>query len=292
MQKEFAKYLLKVMCFDKTKNVIKESEHPFTTGYGTTDERITCHYYDHLLTSFIFSIIHEMGHATYEKNCDPKFDDTALSGGSTMAMHESQSRFYENIVGRSYQFWKTHYPILKQTFVEQLKDISLDQFYRAINKVENSLIRTEADELTYPLHIMIRYEIEKKIFNNEVKTKDLPKLWNKLYKEYLNIDVKTDTEGILQDIHWSGGSFGYFPTYALGSAYSAQLYNQMKKELNVEEVFAEKDLTTVNEWLKEKVHKFGKSKTPQEILIMTTGEPFNPKYYIEYLKEKYKKIYD
>ena len=292
LQKEFAKYLLKVMCFDKTKNVIKESEHPFTTGYGTTDERITCHYYDHLLTSFIFSIIHEMGHATYEKNCDPKFDDTALSGGSTMAMHESQSRFYENIVGRSYQFWKTHYPILKQTFVEQLKDISLDQFYRAINKVENSLIRTEADELTYPLHIMIRYEIEKKIFNNEVKTKDLPKLWNKLYKEYLNIDVKTDTEGILQDIHWSGGSFGYFPTYALGSAYSAQLYNQMKKELNVEEVFAEKDLTTVNEWLKEKVHKFGKSKTPQEILIMATGEPFNPKYYIEYLKEKYKKIYD
>lgn len=291
-QKEFASYLAKVMCFDEKYGVMKESEHPFTSGYGTTDLRVTCHYYEHLLTSGIFSIIHELGHATYEGQCDPKYDDTPLSGGTTLAMHESQSRFYENIVGRSYAFWQKHYPVLKEMFPEQLNHISLDAFYHAINKVEKSLIRTEADELTYPLHIMVRYDIEKAIFKDNVKVSQLPELWNKLYKAYLDIDVPSDSEGILQDIHWAGGSFGYFPTYALGSAYAAQLYHQMKQEINVDEAFGKETLKDVHYWLKEKVHQFAGSKSPKEILMIATHEEFNPKYYIEYLKEKYSKIYN
>lgn len=290
-QAKFSEYLLNVIGFDFNKGMLSTTEHPFTSDIGYNDVRVTTHYYENLFLSNVYSVIHEGGHAIFGQCETQDKYDHFIDQSMTMAMHESVSRFYENRIGRSREFIHLIYPKFKELFSDEFSDVSEEELYNGVNVVKASLIRTEADELTYPLHIMIRYEIEKKIFNNEVKTKDLPKLWNKLYKEYLNIDVKTDTEGILQDIHWSGGSFGYFPTYALGSAYSAQLYNQMKKELNVEEVFAEKDLTTVNEWLKEKVHKFGKSKTPQEILIMATGEPFNPKYYIEYLKEKYKKIY-
>lgn len=290
-QKVYARYLMDVMGFDTQYGLTKESEHPFTSGYGTTDVRVTCHYYENLLTSSIFSMIHELGHATYERQCNPKYDDTALSGGTTMAMHESQSRFYENIVGRSNAFWKTHFPKLKELFAEELKNVTVDDFYKAVNKVEKSLIRTEADELTYPLHIMVRYDIEKMIFEDNVDIDDLPKIWNQLYKDYLDIDVPSDTEGILQDVHWAGGSFGYFPTYALGSAYAAQLYHQMQKEIDVEQAFGEKQLQTVNAWLKEKVHQFAGSKTPKEILLEVTGESFNPRYYVTYLKEKYSKIY-
>lgn len=291
-QKEFAKYLMDVMCFDQKYGLTKESEHPFTSGYGTTDVRVTCHYYENLLTSSIFSMIHELGHGTYERGCDPKYDNTALSGGTTMAMHESQSRFYENIVGRSYSFWDRHYPKLRELFKEELSDVSLDDFYHAVNKVEKSLIRTEADELTYPLHIMVRYDIEKMIFEQDADVKELPSIWNKLYKDYLGIDVPTDTEGILQDIHWAGGSFGYFPTYALGSAYAAQLYHQMQKEIDVDLAFGADNLEIVNNWLKEKVHKYAGSKTPKEILKDVTNEEFNPNYYVEYLIKKYSKIYN
>ena len=280
-----------VMCFDKTFGLTKESEHPFTSGHGTTDVRVTCHYYEDQLTSAIFSMIHELGHGTYERQCDPKYNNTALSGGTTMAMHESQSRFYENIVGRACSFWQKHFPKLQSLFNDQLKDVTVEEFYEAVNKVENSLIRTEADELTYPLHIMVRYDIEKMLFNDGVDFETLPSLWNKLYKDYLDIDVPSDKMGILQDIHWAGGMFGYFPTYALGSAYAAQIYNQMKQELDIESILKEDNLEKINHWLKEKVHKFAGSKTPKEILVDITGEEFNPKYYIEYLKDKYSKIY-
>ncbi len=290
-QKEFCAYLMDVMCFDRKFGLTKESEHPFTSGYGSTDVRVTCHYYEDQLVSAIFSMIHELGHGTYERQCDPKYDNTPLSGGTTMAMHESQSRFYENIVGRAYPFWEKHFPKLQSLFKEELKDVTPFDFYEAVNKVENSLIRTEADELTYPLHIMVRYDLERMLFNTDVDLKELPSIWNKLYKDYLDIDVPSDTEGILQDIHWAGGMFGYFPTYALGSAYAAQLYNQMKKEIDVESILKEDNLEKINHWLKEKVHKFAGSKTPKEILMDVTGEEFNPKYYIEYLKEKYSKIY-
>ena len=181
-QKEFVKYLSDVLCFDKNHGLIKESEHPFTSGFGTSDVRFTVHYYEDNPVSAIFSAIHELGHALYEQQCDPALDKTLSGGGGSMALHESQSRFYENIIGRSYEFWKVHFPVLKKTFKKQLKGIILDDFYKFINISEASLIRTEADELTYPIHIMIRYDIEKAIFNNEVEVKDLPKLWNQKIK--------------------------------------------------------------------------------------------------------------
>lgn len=291
-QKEFADYLMDVMCFDKSRGLMKESEHPFTSGYGTSDVRVTNHYYEDLLTSSIFSAIHELGHATYDQQCDPTLDATFLSGGSSMAIHESQSRFYENIVGRSYEFWVRHYPKLQNIFSEELCDVTLDEFYKYINKVECSLIRTEADELTYPLHVMVRYEIEKLIIESDVDVYELPKIWNKLYKEYLGIDVPSDKEGILQDVHWAGGSFGYFPTYALGSAYGAQMLDAMRKDLDFEKIIGEENLNKINEWLKNKIHIYGGTKTPDELMIISTGKSFDAAYYVEYLKNKFGKIYN
>ena len=209
-----------------------------------------------------------------------------------MAMHESQSRFYENIIGRKYSFWETHYPVLQELFKDELKDTTLDDFYHNVNKVVCSLIRTEADELTYSLHIMIRYELEKGLISGTISVDELPQKWNEMYENYLGITPPNDSLGVLQDIHWAGGSFGYFPTYALGSAYAAQLYNAMKKEINVDEIIKSKNLKEINEWLKKHVHYYGKTLSPKEIIIKSTKEEFNPKYYIEYLKEKYMSIYN
>ena len=290
-QKKFADYLMDVMCYDKTRGLMKESEHPFTSGFGTTDVRVTNHYYEDLLLSSIFSAIHELGHATYEQQCDSSLNETLLTGGTSMAMHESQSRFYENIVGRSYPFWVKHYAKLQEIFKEELKDITLEEFYLYANEVECSLIRTEADELTYPLHVMVRYEIEKMIIEGDVNIDELPAIWNRMYKDYLGVDVPNDKLGILQDVHWAGGSFGYFPTYALGSAYGAQLLASMKKDLNFDEVVSMNNLKDVNEWLKEKIHKYGQTKTSDELLQSSTGESFDAKYFVEYLKTKFKTIY-
>lgn len=291
-QIDFCKYIEKVMCYDTNRGLMKESEHPFTSGVSSRDVRVTNHYYEDLLISSIFSAIHELGHATYEQQVDPKLDYTFSSGGASMAMHESQSRFYENIIGRSKEFWSNHYNKLKSVFEEQLKDTTLEDFYKGINKVESSLIRTEADELTYPIHVMIRYDIEKMIFNDEIQVEDLPKVWNKLYKDYLGIDVPDDKNGVLQDSHWSGAAFGYFPTYALGSAYASQIYDKMIEDVNVEKALSSGTTKEINEWLKDKIHKYGASKEPKDIFKIATGKDFDPMYYVNYLKDKYSKIYD
>ena len=291
-QKEMCEYFRDVMCFDKTKGIMMESEHPFTSGYGTNDVRITVHYYENLITSAIFSCIHETGHATYEAQCDPSLNKTFSGGGASMAMHESQSRFYENIVARCDAFWKKHFSKLQSFFPNQLNDVKLEDFVKEVNRVEASFIRTEADELTYPLHIMLRYDIEKKLISGELEVKDANKEWNRLFKEYFGLDVKTDTEGILQDIHWAMGSIGYFPTYALGSAYGAQFLNAMKKDLDFEKEISKDNLFTINEWLKNHIHKFGASKEPKDIIKYATGEDFNPNYYVDYLIDKYSKIYN
>lgn len=292
LQKKFTKYIEDVMCFNKSFGLSKESAHPFTSGFGTTDVRYTNHFYEDNFISSIFSAIHELGHATYESQVDPKLNSTLSGGGASMALHESQSRFYENIIGRSKEFWEPIFPTLKDTFKEQLKNVTIDDFIKLINESKNSLIRTEADELTYPIHIMIRYEIEKALFNNEIEVDDLPVVWNKAIKDNLGIDCPTDAEGVLQDIHWAGGSFGYFPTYALGSAYASQIYYAMIKDIDIKEALKNGSTKIINEWLKEKIHKYGSSKYPKEILHLATGEDFNPNYYIKYLKEKYSKIYN
>ncbi|MCD4826585.1 MAG: carboxypeptidase M32 [Acholeplasmataceae bacterium] len=286
-QKAFGKYLMEVFSYDQTKGVLKESAHPFTSGMSSVDTRITTHYHEDNLLSSIFSIIHEMGHAIYELQNDPKYDDTMLHGGTSLGIHESESRMYENMIGRSYAFWSVHYPKLVEIFPKQLKNVTLEEFYKFMNKAERSLIRIEADELTYSLHVLVRYELEKQLISGKLKVKDLPKRWNSLMSKYVGKRPKLDSQGVLQDIHWSGGAFGYFPTYALGSAYAAQIYQAMNKEINVEEIILNNDIKSINAWLKEHVHQFGKSKTPKEILQIATKEDFNPSYYIEYLKRKF-----
>ncbi len=290
-QKEFCDYLVDVFAFDRDNGLMKESVHPFTWGTHPTDIRFTTRYLENFVFSSIFAAIHELGHATYEQQVDQKWNDTELNGGTSMGIHESQSRFYENIIGRSKAFWEVHYPKFKELFPKELKDISLDDFHRATNKVEASLIRVEADELTYSMHIMIRYEIERKLFSQEIEAEDLPRVWNEKMMEYLGIEPKTDTDGVLQDVHWSAGLFGYFPTYALGSAYAAQFYYTMIKEINIDELVKSNNIKAINDWLKEKIHKHGGSKNPQELLLEVTKEEFNAKYYVKYLKEKYTKLY-
>lgn len=290
-QREFNHYLLDTIGYDLNHGLLKESIHPFTSGATAKDVRITTTYYQNNLQSAIFSTIHEMGHAIYEQQISEKYIGSIIEKIESFAMHESQSRLYENMIGRSYEFWINHYKKLTEVFKEELKDVSLDDFYKYINKVENSFIRVNADELTYSIHIMIRYEIEKAIFNNNLSIDEIKPLWNKLYKDNLGLIVKNDQEGVLQDIHWSGGSFGYFPSYSLGSAIAAQFYNSMSKQIDVNKMILDNKINIINEWLKENIHQHASFKTPNEIIKDSTGEDFNPKYYVNYLIEKYKKLY-
>lgn len=286
-QEKFSKYLLEVFNFDLDHGVLKESEHPFTSNVSNQDVRITTRYHEDILISSIFSTIHELGHALYEMQTDSKYNDTFLRGGSSLGIHESQSRLYENMIGRSFIFWEQHYKQLVNLFPKQLKGISVTEFYKFVNQAKRSLIRIEADELTYPLHVLVRYEIEKSLINGKLKVKDLPRKWRLLMSKYVGKRPITDKEGVLQDIHWSFGSIGYFPTYALGSAYAAQLYHFMNEEINVEQAIENNNISLINDWLKEHIHKHAQSKTPQELMLIATKEPFNPKYYMDYLKKKF-----
>ncbi|HOO43454.1 MAG TPA: carboxypeptidase M32 [Bacillota bacterium] len=290
-QETYCDYLIDVLKFNRNRGLMKKSVHPFTWNTSPEYVRFTTRYLENYVFSSIFAAIHELGHATYEQQISTEFDGTLLHGGTSMGIHESQSRFYENIIGRSLEFWQTHLDKFKELFPEQTKGITPEDMYQAVNKAEASLVRVEADELTYPLHIMLRYDIERKIMSGEVTVEDLPELWNDLMEEYLGIRPENDSDGVLQDVHWSGGMFGYFPTYALGTAYSAQIYYAMLKDLDLPEIIKNNELEKVNEWLKEKIHKYGSSKTPKELILEVTGEEFNAKYYIKYLKDKYTELY-
>ena len=291
-QKEFCDYLIDVLGFDRNHGLMKESEHPFTSGFGSNDVRFTVHYYEHDFTSSIFSCIHELGHALYEQQIDPILNDTNVGGGASMSLHESQSRLYENMLGRSHEFWEAHYPKLQSLFNEQLKDVSLDEFHMFINRVEASFIRTEADELTYPLHIMLRFDLERALFDGDLEVKDLENAWNEKFYDYFGIEVESAKKGVLQDIHWAGGMFGYFPTYALGSAYSAQLYYHLEKEVDIKQTLLSKTTKSINEWMKNKIHLVGSTMYPKDIIQKAINEEFNPEYYVNYLINKYSKIYN
>ena len=208
-----------------------------------------------------------------------------------MGVHESQSRFYENVLGRSEAFWKPLFGRLKETYPEQLADVSLEQFILGINKAEPGPIRTEADELTYPLHIMVRYEIEKLLMEDKITVEELPRVWNEKYQEYLGITPKNDREGVLQDVHWSGGMFGYFPSYAIGNAVAAQLFHYMHKEVPVKECLESQNLSPILDYLRKNIHRYGSTKNMNELLMEATGEPLNADYYIDYLTEKYTSLY-
>lgn len=290
-QKAFTEYITDELKFNRQSGVVKESVHPFTWNTSPEDVRFTTKYMEDYVFSSIYATIHELGHATYEQQISTDFDDTLLSGGTSMGIHESQSRFFENNIGRSLAFWQTHFDKFNQLFPEQTKGLKAEDIYKAANHVEQSLIRIEADELTYPMHIMLRYDIERMLFSGEINVDDLPMVWNDLIEQYLGIRPENNAEGVLQDVHWSGGMFGYFPTYALGSAYSAQIYYAMRKELDIDDLIKSRKIEVINAWLKDKIHQYGSSKTPKELMVLVSGEDFNPKYYVQYLKEKFSKIY-
>lgn len=292
IQRRFSDYIMEVMGLDRDHCTIGETEHPFTLNFNSQDVRITTNYSEDSLVDSLYSVVHEGGHALYELNVDPAYDYNCLGGGVSMGVHESQSRFYENIIGRSEAFAKAIFPKVKEFFPEQLEGVDSDMFYRAINKSEPSLIRTESDELTYSFHVMIRYEIEKQLIGGTLEVKYVPAEWNRLYKEYLGVDVPDDKHGCLQDSHWSGGSFGYFPSYALGSAYGVQMLRKMEKEIDVWGPVSKGDLSAVTAWLKEHVHKYGCLKDPAEIVKNACGGEFDAKYYVEYLEEKFSKLYE
>ncbi|OCT14212.1 peptidase M32 [Paenibacillus pectinilyticus] len=291
-QKQFSLSILKQMQYDFEAGRLDETVHPFATALNPGDVRITTRYLPNDITSALFGTIHEGGHALYEQNISTDLVGTNLCSGTSMGIHESQSRFWENVIGRSKQFWERYYGELQTTFAGQIDDVSVDDFYRAINHIEPSLIRIEADELTYNLHIMIRYELEKGLFSGTIAVADLPAAWNAKYEEYLGVTPPNDGEGVLQDVHWSGGAFGYFPSYALGNMYAAQFTNTLRKELpNFDSLIAEGNLAPIKEWLTEKVYQHGKLLTPNEIIQNVTGEALNPDYLVAYLEEKYTKVY-
>lgn len=290
-QKELSNFVLGKMGFDYEAGRMDESVHPFTTNFGNKDVRITTHYYENDFADAMFSTIHEGGHALYEQDIPDYLKNTGLNGAASLGVHESQSRFNENIIGRSYSFCKYIYEYIKDK-LPQLKDVSIEEFYKAINKVSPSLIRVSADELTYSLHIIIRYEIEKALINGEIEVKDLPRVWNEKYKEYIGVEPKNDAEGVLQDTHWANGTIGYFPSYALGNIYGAQFLNTMLKEIpDIYDQVEQGNLEVVHKWLKENIHIHGGIYTPADLVKKVTGEELNAKYFIEYLNKKYSQIY-
>lgn len=290
-QRAFLLELLKELGYDFGKGRLDETVHPFAIGLNPNDVRITTRYDERDFRTAVFGTIHECGHALYEQHISEALVGTPLASGASMGIHESQSLFFENMIGRHYAFWKRHYPRLLQYAPTQFADVSLDAFYRAINEAKPSLIRIEADELTYPLHIIIRYEIEKQLFAGELEAIDLPDVWNEKYEQYLGIRPHNDAVGVLQDVHWSGGSFGYFPSYALGYMYAAQFKQAMEKELDVAGLLEEGNIAPIREWLTVHIHQFGKMKKPLELVRDATGETLKADYLIQYLEEKYKALY-
>ena len=283
--------LAKAIGYDFSCGLVKETEHPFTTDISAHDIRITTHIYPDNFTSNLFSMIHEGGHGIYGQQISNSLNGTILKDGASMAIHESQSRFFENIIGRSESFVKYYFKKLQNLAPSTLKDVSSESFYKAINKVSPSLIRTEADELTYCLHIMIRYEIEKLMINDKVDYNNLNRLWDEKYMEYLGIKASNDSEGILQDVHWTSG-VGYFFSYALGNAYSAQIFHKMKEQLDVDKLLKDGNIKPIKKWLKDNIHQYGRLIKPKDLIKKVTGESLNVKYYCDYLEEKYSKIYN
>ena len=291
-QAKFGKAIHEFMAFDPSWGYMGVSEHPFTDGLSLNDVRITTAYEEHDVSQSLYSIVHETGHAYFEHQVSAEYAGTSLHRAISSGMHESQSRFLENYIGRRESFLQNLYPTLQELYPQELKDIGLHEFWKAVNVSRPSLIRTAADELTYPLHILIRYEIEKMIFDGTADLQQLNTLWNRKYKEYLGVEVPDDGVGILQDVHWSGASFGYFPTYALGSAIGAQLLAAMEKDLDIDALLQEGKFTAVTDWLKEHFQKHGARYTFKEAVKLATGEEFSPHYYIDHLKKKYTALYE
>ena len=291
-QWDFGKEVITKFGYDWKHGRQDKSVHPFTTSFGINDVRITTRVKENYLPTAMFGTFHECGHALYEMGIAQNLNRSPLADGASMAVHESQSRMWENLVGRSKQFWNHFYPRLQELFPSHLGNVSLEKYYRGINAVEPSLIRVEADEATYNLHIMLRLEIEIALMEGSMAVKDAPDAWNQKFKEYLGIVPPNDAEGILQDVHWSFGGFGYFPTYALGNLVSAQLWEKMSEEIrDIEGEIENAEFDTILAWLRENVHIHGAKYEPQELVQKITGSKITPEPYIRYLNNKFGEIY-
>ena len=291
-QLEFGRLVLIAMGYDFERGRLDLSSHPFTTSFHPTDVRVTTRVHEHELQSCLFSCIHEGGHGLYDQGLDQRYYGTPLGDSVSLGIHESQSRLWENCVGRSRAFWRFFYPILQQTFHHQLRGVDVEQFYAAINSVKPSLIRVEADELTYNLHIMLRFEIEQDLIEDKTQSEDLPAIWNQKMEEYLGIIPKSDAEGVLQDVHWSLGAFGYFPTYTLGNLYSVQFFEQAKLEIpHLEDEIAAGQLMVLRRWLEQKIHRWGRMFTPDHLAQRVAGTTVSPEPFLTYVEKKYGEIY-
>ena len=291
-QWELGRDVIELEGCDMDAMVLARTEHPFSDALASGHAFIATHIYPDDVTSNVFSMLHEGGHAMYEQGVDPAYDYTSLRGGTSMGIHEAQSRFFENYVGRSEAFAPQLLRLMSRRFPGRFDGVNPRDLYLATNRAEPSLVRTEADELTYPLHVLVRYEIEQLLFSGEATAADVPGLWSDAYRRYLGVEVPDHTRGALQDTHWSDGSFGYFPTYALGSAYGAQFRDRMVSEgMDFEGLVAAGDLSPIREWLRGRIWRWGRSKDPAELVESACGEPFDPGHYTNYLVEKFSVIY-
>ncbi len=294
-QRKIAQALTKTLGYDtastKAGGRIDETEHPFTTGYYD-DVRITTHYHPDNYASSIFSVLHETGHALYEQGLAQEWKYQPIGSTCSYGIHESQSRLYENIIGRSRDFWESFLPKLKQLASPALSNVELDPFVHAINMVKPTKIRIEADEVTYNLHITIRFQIEKDLFNDKITVNELPEIWNQKYSEHLGLKIENDSEGVMQDTHWASGLYGYFPTYALGNIYSGQITAKLKREIpDWRTQLAQGKLQNITKWLNKNVHIQGDHYDPADLIKKITGTNLDSAPYLQYLWEKYSVLY-
>jgi carboxypeptidase Taq len=291
-QWDFGMELIRRLGFDFDAGRQDLSEHPFTTNFNSLDVRITTRIDEHDFNFMTWSCIHETGHALYEQGLPKEYYGLPLGEYASLGIHESQSRLWENNVGRSYTWWQTIYPRLQQVFPRQLGNVDLDRFYRAINKVQPSLIRTEADEVSYHFHVMIRYELEKRLIEGSLPVADIPAFWNEHYAAWLGVTVPDDKRGCLQDVHWSHGSFGYFPTYSLGSFYAAQFFAAAGNQVpHLSDYMGKGDTTPLLAWLRENIHRWGRHYTSEELCRKATGKTLEIGHFLDYLLDKYVNIY-
>jgi carboxypeptidase Taq len=292
-QWDFTLLLLRDIGYDFKRGRQDKAPHPFTTEFANTDVRVTTRIHEDHPQSAIFGTVHEGGHALYELGSPDKFERTVLAGGATLGLHESQSRLWENQVARSLPFWRYYFPILRAFFPDQLGSVTLPKFYSAINKVKPTLIRVEADEVTYNMHIFVRFELEQALITGDLKVADVPDAWNAKYEAYLGITPPNDALGCLQDIHWSYGTIGYFPTYTLGNLMSAQIYAQATQDLpRVQEGYAQGEFAPLLAWLREHVHSYAGKFTAPELLEREFGTEISAQPLLSYLESKYTELYD
>ena len=292
-QEILCRKLLDALGFDMRRGRLDASVHPFTTTLGGDDVRLTTRYDESYFPTALFGTIHEAGHGLYELGFRREFHHSRLANAASLGIHESMSRFWENVVGRSRAFWHHFFPLMKAEFPEQLSGIDLEHFYKAINRVEPSLIRVEADEVTYSLHIILRFELERMLIGRELKVADLPEAWREQSNDLLGIVPTNDANGVLQDIHWSGGMMGYFPTYALGNVYGLQFVSRLRTDMpDMDNRLRHGDLAPIREWLDTHIHAVGRSRTPGELCEEVGGGPLSARPFLDYLTAKYSDVYD